>query len=330
MCVSTLKTTLYCSSKRTTPALSSKDADAPVVVAGVLADLLGGGEDRLAEHVLEAPLAASRRDSGSARRASCGCNARSRSGPRSPARRRSGRGRACGNGPGWSASRPATGRAAPRRLSRPGPRRPSRRMGTVPGGTGRASRPPGARNPAGRRWPARWRRWPALRSTAASSCPPAGRRSSIFEACGRPRPAEPKSAMAEITLWATGSITPGLGSTWTTSPRRRGRRLATRHRPPGRSPSARRRGRPTARGRSAPISARSKAALDQVAAWRPHGQTLAKPQSAASAATWRASMSGVRRPDRCQFPRASRFFLAAVRNFQGSASSLSRMAAVRE
>ena len=26
----------------------------------------------------------------------------------------------------------------------------------------------------------------------------------------------PKSAMAAIALWATGSITPGLGSTWTT------------------------------------------------------------------------------------------------------------------
>ena len=109
----------------------AEDAHAPVVGPRSSADLLRGGEDRLAEHVLEAAARPTRRDSGSARRASCGCNARSRSGRRFPARRRSGRGRATGNGPGWSASRPARDRAAPGGSSRRRAASSIVRIGTV-------------------------------------------------------------------------------------------------------------------------------------------------------------------------------------------------------
>ncbi len=57
MCVSTLKTTLKSSSKRTTPALSSKTLTHQSSSPSLAANLLRGGEDRLLQHVLEMPLA---------------------------------------------------------------------------------------------------------------------------------------------------------------------------------------------------------------------------------------------------------------------------------
>ena len=55
--VSTLKTMLLSSSKRTTPALSFEHANAPIGVAGLFADFNRGGKDGFLEHVFELPLA---------------------------------------------------------------------------------------------------------------------------------------------------------------------------------------------------------------------------------------------------------------------------------
>ena len=195
----------------------AEDAHAPVVGAQILADLLRGGEDRLPEHVLEASARRMRRDSGSGRRASCGCNARSRSGRRFPVRRRSGRGRASGNGPGWSAFRPARDKAVPGGSRPAGPRRPSCGSARWSGGSCTECPIPGDGSPRGRRSPARWRRWPGpLRCSVPMR---SGSRPSIqyFFSVRTTSAFRPKSSIADITLWATGSITPGLGRTWISS-----------------------------------------------------------------------------------------------------------------
>ena len=192
-----------------------EDAHQPVEV-----QVLGRREDRLLEQVVDRPPL----ELDPALAASCASSARSRSGPGSRARSRSGRGRARRSGAGSACISAGSARAGPTcsgassAASSIAADRDRRRGGTRRAGPGRAGR-----TAAGRRPPARRRRWPARAGSAGAAARPA-RRPIASGSSGRPSTAKPRSRSSASALSASGSVTPGLGRTWTTRPVRHGGR----------------------------------------------------------------------------------------------------------
>ena len=131
----------------------------------------------------------------------------------------------------------------------------------------------------------------------------------------------PKSAMAAITLWATGSITPGLGSTWIQVAPQSAQfravaaiRLQQRHSPTGadHGPLDHAIGQQFV-GDPLDLAA-IEIALDQVAAGGGDGQIVGQIQVRRRRRPRRGRRGPAGpRPDRCQLPKASRFFFARVR-----------------
>ena len=183
----------------------------------------------------------------------------------------------------------------------------------------RPSRRRAARCAAGRRRPARSRRWPAAVADRFELGRRSRRRASTCGACATASSGTPRSAAAASALCATGSITPGFSSTVTQCDRRRcgdrcggvascGRRLrATTARLDHRiGQQLARQPLDLRRGRATRLEPDSRAPPRRAS-------SSASPNSRAAAATRSAARSGcARRPDGCQSPRASRsrFILA--------------------
>ena len=209
--VSTLKQTSYSSSNRTTPALSAK-----TLTSQSSSRSLRRLEDRLLEQVVDRPRPRTRSGPG----ASCASSARSRSGRASPARSRSGRGRASAK---WAWIGLHLGEAEVE-LARPGSAATSACV-VHARGSARRSRSELVGVPLAE---------PVERQRAddglldgvvgQDALDQAGqgvgraRRRGRCGSSGRPRRAKPRSRRTPRALSASGSVTPGLGRTWTTVP----------------------------------------------------------------------------------------------------------------